>query len=289
MATAHIERLPKAAPSRPARALLRRPTIAWPTLALAIGLLLAAAATIALALLGHLPLWGGAILMTLIAYTAFTPTHDASHTSVSAIPWLNGLVGRVMGLLLMAPFPGFRLAHKLHHRHTNDDGEDPDLYSGGGNALTRPLRWLTQDLHYYVVYIRHWPARPLAERVEMVLTLAAMVTLIATLTAAGYGLEVLLLWAIPARLAIAMLAFAFDYLPHRPHTVSGHDDRYKATSNFEEPWLTPFLLYQNFHLVHHLFPGVPFYRYAAVWKAREPELRDKGAWVRSVFDRSPPL
>ena len=33
--------------------------------------------------------------------------------------------------------------------------------------------------------------------------------------------------------------------------------------------MTPVLLYQNYHLVHHLHPLIPFYRYIAVWRRNE--------------------
>ena len=29
------------------------------------------------------------------------------------------------------------------------------------------------------------------------------------------------------------------------------------------------MLYQNYHLVHHLHPLIPFYRYLAVWRRNE--------------------
>jgi fatty acid desaturase len=32
--------------------------------------------------------------------------------------------------------------------------------------------------------------------------------------------------------------------------------------------LTPLLTYQNYHLVHHLYPTVPFYRYRRLWESR---------------------
>ena len=47
--------------------------------------------------------------------------HDAVHGAVSsAHPWLNGLVGRIGGVVFFAPFPAFRHVHLLHHKHTND-------------------------------------------------------------------------------------------------------------------------------------------------------------------------
>ncbi len=36
-----------------------------------------------------------------------------------------------------------------------------------------------------------------------------------------------------------------------------------------ERWASLAMLYQNYHLVHHLHPVVPFYRYIAVWRKNE--------------------
>ena len=103
--------------------------------------------------------------------------------------------------------------------------------------------------------------------------LAVGLTVLAFLS--GYGLEVVLLWLMPARLAIGLLAFGFDWLPHHPHDVRSDDDRYRATVVRPSPWLTPLLIYQNYHLIHHLYPAVPFYRYSRVWRAKEATLRPR--------------
>ena len=42
------------------------------------------------------------------------------------------------------------------------------------------------------------------------------------------------------------------------------------------------LLYQNLHLIHHLYPAVPFYRYGQIWRAQRQALLDKGVQVRSL-------
>lgn len=267
---------------------LKAPAVAWPTFLLAGGALGAWALMATLYLTGVLPWWVSLPLASIAAFACFTPMHDASHKSITRLSWPNELIGRLCGLALTAPFPAFRFLHLQHHRHTNDDHEDPDMWSGRGPWFILPLRWLTQDLHYYTFYFARWADRPVAERRETAATLLAYVVLVAALVWAGLGLEVLLVWLLPARFGIAFLAYAFDYLPHKPHHVHGKEDRFKATVVRPSPWLTPVLLYQNFHLIHHLYPGVPFYRYAAVWRDRKDKIVAKGGEGRDLLGRPIP-
>jgi fatty acid desaturase len=76
---------------------------------------------------------------------------------------------------------------------------------------------------------------------------------------------------LPSRLAILFLAWAFDYLPHSGLHHKPTEDKLKTTRNRvgAERLLSPVMLYQNYHLVHHLHPVVPFYRYIAVWRRNE--------------------
>jgi fatty acid desaturase len=259
------------------KALLRNDSTAWPTLLLTLGAVGGFIASTALAVSGLFP-WSAAIVVNVVcAFATFTPMHDASHKSVSRTRWVNELVGRVAAVPLVAPFTAFRHLHLEHHKHTNEPEHDPDFWSGRGPKWMLPLRWLTQDLHYYVLYFSHLGSRPRAERRETVITFALLYAAATGFALTGYLVPVLLLWLVPARIATALLAFSFDYLPHRPHDTPAKVDRHRATRLFVDPWLTPLFLFQNFHLVHHLFPGVPFYRYRRVWYALEDELRAKGA------------
>jgi fatty acid desaturase len=240
---------------------LSAPRAAWPTLAVLAGAL--ALWAYAIALVGTDPALGVA-LATAGAYIAFTPLHEAAHRSLARARWVNEVAGRVAGVPLFGPFAAVRYIHLEHHKHTNDPVADPDHWSGRGPAWALPLRWLTQDLHYYAVFLRR--ARPRREVIEVAGTLIAFVALAIALAALGYGREVVLGWLVPARLAIGVLAFAFDYLPHRPHQVTAKEDRMRATSAFEGRVVYVASLGQSLHLVHHLYPGVPFYRYARVWR-----------------------
>ena len=49
-------------------------------------------------------------------------------------------------------------------------------------------------------------------------------------------------------------------------------------------WLfTPLMLSQNYHLVHHLHPSVPFYRYLATWRRNEEAYLEHDAAIATVF------
>jgi len=273
------------ATAKPKVNLLKAPLVAWPTIATAFFGLGTWAVSAALFVAGVMPWWATLVVSSITAFVCFTPAHDASHKSLTRTAWPNEVIGRLCTIALTAPFPAFRYLHLQHHRHTNDHDHDPDMWSGRGPWFILPLRWMTQDLHYYAFYFKRIRERPIAESAETIGMLALQVAVAVTLTAMGYGFEVLIAWLIPARFAIMFLAFAFDYLPHVPHQVRGKDDRFKATIVRPTPWLTPVLLYQNFHLIHHLYPGVPFYRYGAVWRERKAKLVAKGAEARTVTGR----
>lgn len=267
---------------------LKAPAVAWPTFVLAAGAVGLWAVMGALFLTGALPWWVTLPIASAAAFACFTPMHDASHKSITRQGLPNEVIGRLCALPLLAPFAAFRFLHLQHHRHTNHDHEDPDMWSGRGPWFILPLRWLTQDFHYYAFYAARWSSRPKRERRETAAMLGAYVALACALVVAGYGWEALIVWLIPGRIGIGLLAYGFDYLPHKPHHVRGKDDRFKATVLRPSPWLTPVLLYQNFHLIHHLYPGVPFYRYASVWRERKARIVAKGAEGRDLLGRPIP-
>jgi beta-carotene hydroxylase len=243
------------------KALLTAPRIAWPTLALLAGALALWIAGIVLVATG---VWWGAVLATLAAYVAFTPVHEAAHRVIARPRWVNEITGRLAAVPLVGAFAAVRYIHLEHHKHTNDPDLDPDHWSGRGPAWTRPLRWLSQDLHYYVVYLR--ASRPRRELVETLATIAAFAGIAIAIVALGHGQVLLFGWFLPARVAIGVLAFAFDYLPHRPHRVTAKQDRFAATSAFPGRVKYVATLGQSLHRVHHHYPGVPFYRYGLVYR-----------------------
>lgn len=250
------------------------PRVAVPTLMLLVVALGLWIASTVLFLEGTLAWWLTIPLNALASYLAFTVSHDAAHHAAASNRRLNRLMG-TLATPLFAPhacFPTWRFIHMQHHRFTNHtDGTDPDHFTMAGPGWQRPLRWLTVDLYYMLFYVPRMGSRPRGERVEEVATLTVFVALIFATVATGHFVDLLVVLLIPCRIAILYLAWAFDYLPHNGLHETPTEDKLRTTRNRIglERLLTPVLIYQNYHLVHHLHPLIPFYRYLVVWRRNE--------------------
>ncbi len=274
-------------------ALTQRPKIAWPT----VMLLVAAYAIFGLSTFayvqGALSLFWAIVFNTIAAYLSFTPAHDASHNAVSTNRQLNEWVGRI-ATALQSPVPffrTFRYIHMQHHRFTNDETKDPDLYVGTGPNWLLPFKWATLDLNYFHYYFKRseFRKRSESERRELYLAVLFGMVVFTAVTFAGWLHYYLLLFLVPTRFTAIFLSLTFDFLPHYPHQAHAKDEPFRCTSNrVGMEWLlTPVLLYQNYHLVHHLYPTVPFYRNLKVWDARKRYHESQNPAITNAFSLGP--
>lgn len=271
------QRLDSSSRSIPTRNLIRAPSVAWPTLLLT-GLILFAWTWIGWrAFFDGLSLWIAFVCNTTLAYMAFTPQHEAVHGSVSKkYAALNGVVGRLSGVPLLSPFHAFKRLHLTHHKHTNDPETDPDFWSGKGPWFILPLRWLTQDFYYWYISITSIKETSKTRKTEVIGTLVVFYGTAGWMALNGHLEAVIWAWIVPSRVASALLAFMFDYLPHRPHRIAAKTNPFKATRNIQAPGVTMIFLAQNYHLVHHVFPTAPFYRYARIWRRHQRWFTERG-------------
>ncbi len=253
------------------RQLTTSPPVAVPTVLLFFACMAAIGAITTLALTGVLALWQGALLNGLAVYFLFSVVHDSSHGAISQNKVFNDAFGHI-GMLFFGPLAPFNLArwiHMQHHRFTNDLVKDPDFFGHKMDLLT-PLRWANFDFFYTLYFLRHGGAMRQKFALRTVLQFALVIGLTVAAFHWGYGEETVMLWLLPTRISSALFVLAFVYMPHAPFTVTAQEDEYKA-SNIRagmEWLLTPLLAFQNYHLVHHLYPRAPFYRMIKIWNAR---------------------
>ncbi len=268
------------------------PTIAWPTLALALVLPTTFAAIVTLGLTDSLPLWLCAIVLSFVSYAHYTLVHEAIHANVVAgrprQAWINTLVGWIGALGLGIGWPILLRTHVLHHSHTNTD-KDPDIFVKG--SLLRLLgRWVINlaiglvpmamlRLVYRGGYERLRGVFSTWDIVQAsavsIFTLVLLVVALAT----GHFMDWLCLWFIPTRIAVLLLNIFFQWLPHYPFDRT---DRYGNTRISLWTGGTVFTLQQNLHLMHHLWPSVPFYNYARLYRALRPVLLEEGSRIEGL-------
>ena len=72
----------------------------------------------------------------------------------------------------------------------------------------------------------------------------------------------------------------FTWTPHHDHKETS---RYRNTRESLFPMANFLLLGQNHHLIHHLMPGIPFYRYQATFSEIRPLLEQNGARIEGFW------
>ena len=263
------------------------PALALPT----VGLFLAALAVFVFstwaALVERVPPLVTIAVNAAACFAMFTVAHDASHYSISRARWVNRLFGRLAMPFVSAviSFPSFGYIHIEHHRHSNDDENDPDTFANRGPWWQLPFRWAAMDLSYGVFYARNLSNRPKTEVAETGMLLLATVTGVIVAIGTGYFWMLAVVYLIPERIALMVLAWWFDWLPHHGLPFTQRENRYRATrARVGMEWLfMPMMLSQNYHLVHHLHPSIPFYRYLGTWRRNEQVYLERGAEISTVF------
>ncbi|MDH7444051.1 fatty acid desaturase [Aquimarina sp. 2201CG14-23] len=252
--------------------------VAWPTISLFI-----------LLCIGYAVLWKfytkglsaglTSLIGAVLAYGMFTIAHEASHNNISggvkSYKGLEKILGWLSSFFLLFPFSAFVVIHLRHHAHTNDPIKDPDHYVNGNNPFSIFLRCVTLIGHYFILSLgvqsKTNPAMRIIRK-QSILFLIILTGTLSILILSGNGKALFFVFILSALIAAPVLAFSFDWLPHYPHN---NLSKYHNTRVVTIPGLEFLSLYQSYHLIHHLYPRVPFYKYRSCFLDIETELLEK--------------
>ena len=272
------------------RPYMRAPTLAVLTTLLAIAMLSGMAGIWYLALTGQISYWTGALINGLLAYGLFSPIHDGAHRAISRIGWLNESIADVSLVFLFpyAPMSLLRWLHNQHHVHANG-AEDPDRFEHDAPWWQVPLRWAFFDGYYIYYFFTRGQHLVKKHKMGLIGFYTSLVLVVGFLISQGLGYKLFMLWFIPTRIALFLIAVVFVILPHHPALVSHQEDPYLATTmRMGWEWLlTPLMVYQNYHLIHHLYPTVPFYKMHEVWHLSHDEHKKHNVSYQTAFALEP--
>ena len=264
--------------------LRKTPKVAWPTVILLLTAYSIMGVTSWACLTGHFPLWAGAVVNSICLYMLFTPAHESMHRNASANATLNEWV-MYAATFVVIPFGSgqlMRVMHMQHHRFTNEEN-DPDHFLSSHFYLM-PL-WGFWPFLYLFQYARNSAKCPsISVRSTVREFTIGFGVIIALFVIEPVGM--LYLWLIPIYCGFFLMCVVFMVLPHYPALVRADEDVYKATL-IRKGWewlLTPLLMYQNYHLVHHLYPTIPFYRYIKAWNGKLDFHLSKAPTIVGAFE-----
>ncbi len=218
---------------------------------------------------GHFPLWYCFIANIVALHLSGTVIHDASHNSAHSNRIVNAVLGHTSALMLGFAFPVFTRVHLQHHAHVNDPDNDPDHFVSTGG----PLWMIAARFFYHEIFFfkrRLWRKY---ELLEWFLSRSFVGVIIFLGIKYDFIQYIMNFWFVPALVVGIALGLFFDYLPHRPFKDR---DRWKNARVYPGAVLNLLILGQNYHLVHHLWPSIPWYRYQPAYYATKSLLDAKG-------------
>ncbi|RXJ74563.1 hypothetical protein CS022_03040 [Veronia nyctiphanis] len=268
------------------------PGVAWGTVSLFFAIVLGYAVTIYFSLAGHIPYFLSALICGYLAYASFTVMHDAGHGGIvkmgSPLKPLEDVLGWISSLpLLIVPYRFFQKIHDRHHAFTNDPERDPDHFTLGEQWYMVLLNCMWIPFRYHlmsVTSLRHLKTFS-STYVSTLVYLAITISSVTYMINAGYSDEFLAFVFFPGIIAVIVLPLFFDYIPHHPHKSQ---DRYQNTRIFPGQLWNILLLGQSYHLIHHLYPRLPWYKYQGVYQKILPYLDSKGAPIEDIFSGERP-
>jgi fatty acid desaturase len=208
-------------------------------------------------------------------------THEAVHGTLARNRRWNDLLGAACAIPVLQNCSAYRVLHLRHHAHLGEQG-DPDHYAN----YTR-WTWLVFCMNWarllvgYPVYIAAIPVLGFkhgtaAARLGIVAELAATAALVAAIWLSPLPAAwVWHGWGIPMLLINTMV----NIRGMSQHTLLEEaDDEIRGTrSILTVPVVRYFMCNENYHLEHHLYPGVPWHGLPALHEALAGELRQRGA------------
>lgn len=234
-----------------------------------------------------------------------TLLHESSHGSIAKNRTINYLLGTVFGGWNI--FQSWAVYHKSHviehHAHIGDADRDPDykaiidygLYGQNRSAMKLKQYILriffspNQTLSYikYLFYNRIY--NPLEPKKERLIRLGYITTMLSIIIYTNNFVIFCAYWLVPMFTTANWVGSLIELAEHYPliELASEKNELYYSRNRLHINVIEYFFLgmhEESWHLVHHLFPRMPFYRQAEAhqWLMTDPEyakLQRTRGWI----------
>jgi len=224
---------------------------------------------------GSPPMLAVGVLVTAVALNTFPLLmHEGMHGVLFANRRWNWIASVLLGSTFLMSFSAYRVLHLRHQRYLGDP-RDPDDYHN--YSRSRPIVWclhfvrLTFGPLLYVCLIPVLALKhgPLAQRKLICIEYTLLASIYSILLRVFSYRDLFMVWFVPLLLMGALTAIR----GFTQHGITEASDPYLASRTMlPSPMVAFFLLNENYHLEHHLFPEVPSYHLPELHQLIWPKL-----------------
>jgi len=208
-------------------------------------------------------------------------THEGVHGLISRHSGINDVISSVCAWPVLQTFAAYRVLHLRHHRQLGVEG-DPDHYANytARKGMVFLMHW-GRLIFGYPVYITFIPLLGLwrgswRDRFQIVMELLCVISIFTWVLMSDIDQNWLIHgWLCP----MGLIHFMVNIRGMSQHTLLEHaaDEVLGTRTIMTNPVTQYFMCNENFHLEHHVYPGVPWYHLPTVHRVLKPELISRGA------------
>lgn len=217
-----------------------------------------------------------------------TILHESAHGALSKNKVLNKFVGTYCsGYLICQAWVAYKRSHVVSHYHAlGDIGVDPDYkyyMESGVYEVVSPVRFFNRFFLRPVLFLNAFSSvrylivnrllsRSVRDELPSILMSQLLVFFVLYYAVGTYAY--IFYWLMPYFTTFQALTWFIELSEHYPMVRDAPSNLYATRNRFGgsvEHFLTS-MHGENFHLIHHLFPGIPFWN---LRKAHNVLLRDR--------------
>jgi len=241
----------------------------------------------------HAPHWSiqvvGYVLMGMVIHGIGNFMHEGIHGLMFRSKRWNRWIGFLAGLPTFLSASAFGTDHLLHHKHTRTELDPDEILHMTHNSTMQVVcfyAWLFLGTIIFGIRVPFVLLKRAtkAEKMAVLTERVVMFLLLGGLFASAYYFnffDVLLhCWFIPLIVAI----FLVNMRGWAEHQLTSQDHPLRQTRTVTSSRFYSFFnINLNYHLEHHLFPGVPWYNLPALHRLLQPEYEKAGASVYKSY------
>lgn len=223
---------------------------------------------------------GGFALSTLMNLA-----HESTHNLFTHNPKIDRWIGFLCSVPILFSPTGYRLRHPLHHKFARSEEDPDDLERLTENTTLLSVLYVLTFIVGAYLFLLDTPIQAFkrgsrSQRIAIVLETVVMVSVLGAAWIVLPASGMVQGWLIPILIAF-QIAHIRALAEHR--LTSRGNEFIDTRTVLTNPVLSLLMCNINYHLEHHLYPGVPWYNLPKLHKLLQEEYQKAGSSVYTTY------